>query len=155
MWIYSDFLCHHGILGQRWGIRRYQNPDGSLTEAGRIRLQRKDIKWAKKNYKKITSKAQRSVRSQMRDFERGELRRSGLKGAYARNAYNKKLAELMNYSVKDLRSPGGQVIRFVAKRGELGVHMALASPNYDMSQLKNGVYGSGKVAYRKKVVDRA
>ena len=30
-------LFHHGIKGQKWGIRRYQNPDGSLTEAGRQR----------------------------------------------------------------------------------------------------------------------
>ena len=28
------YLAHHGIKGQRWGIRRYQNPDGSLTPAG-------------------------------------------------------------------------------------------------------------------------
>ena len=27
-------LCHHGIKGQKWGYRRYQNEDGSLTEAG-------------------------------------------------------------------------------------------------------------------------
>jgi len=31
----EDFLMHHGILGQKWGERRYQNKDGSLTPEGR------------------------------------------------------------------------------------------------------------------------
>ena len=30
-------IVHWGILGQRWGIRRYQNPDGTLTELGKAR----------------------------------------------------------------------------------------------------------------------
>lgn len=30
-------LMHHGIKGQKWGVRQYQNPDGTLTAAGKAR----------------------------------------------------------------------------------------------------------------------
>lgn len=41
---YSDELWHHGIKGQKWGIRRYQNADGTLTEAGKKRYSPRPIK---------------------------------------------------------------------------------------------------------------
>ncbi len=37
-------LSHHGVLGMHWGVRRYQNKDGSLTNAGRKRI-RRPSKW--------------------------------------------------------------------------------------------------------------
>ncbi len=47
-----DELYHHGIKGQKWGIRRYQNEDGTLTEAGKQRYANYDLgKYALKNNK--------------------------------------------------------------------------------------------------------
>ena len=43
VYVKSNELYHHGIKGQRWGIRRYQNEDGSLTEAGKARLASGDV----------------------------------------------------------------------------------------------------------------
>lgn len=33
----QNYLLHYGISGQKWGVRRYQNPDGTLTEEGKAR----------------------------------------------------------------------------------------------------------------------
>lgn len=35
--MYTNYLYHHGIKGQKWGVRRYQNANGRLTNAGKKR----------------------------------------------------------------------------------------------------------------------
>lgn len=44
-------LYHHGVLGQKWGVRRYQNKDGSLTAAGKAKIKKTEKKAVNKAYK--------------------------------------------------------------------------------------------------------
>lgn len=48
----DDCLQHHGIPGQKWGIRRFQNEDGSLTNEGRLRYGQQRGWEAKEKYRR-------------------------------------------------------------------------------------------------------
>lgn len=159
--MFKNELYHHGVLGMKWGVRRYQNPDGTLTELGQKRLEKKDVKWANKNYNKIVSKTQKSVSRDMNRYanqllsEPGSRTSKGKISASTINSYNRKLAELMNEKATNITAPSGRAVKFIAKRGEVGVHMALADQGYNINQLKNGVWASGRVAYSKRKVNIA
>lgn len=54
MYSNDNFLAHHGIKGQKWGIRRFQNPDGTRTALGKKRERSdRDSQKTKRNLKRI------------------------------------------------------------------------------------------------------
>lgn len=148
----EEHLAHHGILGQKWGVRR--------TEAALARQEKKDVKWAKTKGAKVTAKVQKSVQKDMAKYEKTELagqaavNKSGKLSMSYVNQYNKKLAELMNDKVGNVQAPSGKVLRYIAKRGEVGVHTALADQEYNMDQVRNGVNASGRIAYKQEVLSK-
>lgn len=77
----NDYLEHYGILGQKWGVRRFQNEDRSLTPAGKERYrksdsdekkQAKDEKRAEKQQQKEEMKLLKQARKEAREAAKPE-----------------------------------------------------------------------------------
>lgn len=72
-----EYLAHHGTKGMKWGVRRYQNPDGSLTAEGRKRYGIGTNKYATENVKEA---GRRSAKASAKASFKGNVKRSA---AYA------------------------------------------------------------------------
>lgn len=103
--INNDELYHHGIKGQRWGVRRYQNPDGTLTDAGRkklLKFQKKSSKFLSK-HAKFEKKAYKALKRGNKDALM-KYKKKSVKYAKKQAKYEKKAYKLQKHLNKSMRS---------------------------------------------------
>ena len=107
----NNELIHDGVKGMRWGVRRYQNKDGTLTLAGKLR-QRKLSKQRAENLKKArTAKAERKSKIATDSLSPKKMTEKELNERIARLELEKKYRD----AVRENRTSMARGKRFVDK----------------------------------------
>lgn len=122
--MYEDVLVHHGVLGQKWGVRRYQNADGSLTAAGKQKLaayKEKELKRTEKFYDRNVRGGLYGYKLHRQGFNSLNKEKANLESKYE-NAKLKSNSEKMTKYKNDLKvNAGKQKALELLKKNEMQI----------------------------------
>lgn len=139
----NNELMHHGILGMKWGVRRYQNKDGSLTPAGKRRVQTGEIGKSSDSAVSSTSSNKRSVK---------EMSDSELRDKISRMELEKRYKDLSKSSEQAKTNKGRAFVMDVLEKS--GKNIATQAVTYAMGSMVNKVAGSDIVNPKKGQKDK-
>ena len=149
----NDVLAHYGILGMKWGVRRYQNKDGSHTKAGQVRYASPNQRGQKTLEKRIAKNEARELIRKDKTFSKPEnvrgmaenasqtmgqnkaylaesksifnkLSKAGLTGRTLNNAYQEKMLDVVDKYMKNDKTT-------YSPSGDMRISMALIEFNGD------------------------
>lgn len=113
-------LYHHGTKGMKWGIRRYQNKDGSLTPAG-IKRYNREVQKLKDREASIKAKEKAKKYQDKLDKKKSELdeREAALRGRSSKKSASKSTSVNKQSGVKSVKDMSDAELRAVVNRLQL------------------------------------
>lgn len=135
----NSMLLHYGIKGMKWGVRRYQNKDGTLTAKGKARY---DGNGNAKTDSKLSTSTQKS-RSRMSDEELGKRIQRLEKETRLKDLEKKNVDSGKEYARDILKDVGKRVITTAATGAVLYSTKALISHEFNLRELANAVFNGG------------
>lgn len=152
-------VCHFGILGQKWGVRRYQNSDGSLTAEGKERYRASD--YASKLYQKALKNEPRITKDIYSIVANTSAKMYGLEHRLkTKESINRKIVTDSindNISIKKSAQKVKDTIRYTAlspdkdfTKNYFKIKMDLQKKGYKEIRCKNyfDLYNKGKVKHK-------
>lgn len=141
---YPNELYHHGIKGQRWGVRKYQNPDGSLTAEGKKRYRNAVTK--RKNLETKATMSARIYADRKRRLDKQAFKYKTLKDRGQVTYKDKAKLENAKAAEKYWKSHSAEA------KQELEAHVSNMMKTYKNKKIKDIPYAN--TAYGKQVAGR-
>ena len=158
----EDYIEHHGIMGMKWGVRRYQNEDGSYTESGRKRYgvggsKRKIVKGTQRllndmeediaTVKSHIKKAERNIEISGKRLEKAKLKNNQrkIKKHLTRMSLNE---NLKNIKLSELNTLKGKQMELLARAAASGKDVTIKDAWLDTRsfwQKASGMYMFGVI----------
>lgn len=113
-------LKHFGVKGMKWGVRRYQNKDGSLTPLGLKKQEKKDDKWLKKNEHNAFYNAVARNKGLDEIYRKIDWEKAGMSKEYGVKI-NQLITKELNKTVSSIKPPSNRTLKWVAvNSGSIG-----------------------------------
>lgn len=129
------YLQHYGVKGMKWGIRRYQNKDGTLTNAGKRRARKQEAKELRKQ-RKSDMKNRRYLSDKDLDAKVNRLK----KEKQLKELIEEDLAPGRTAAKKFITSTGGKVLSSAAVGALAYAGHAFLSGKIDLGQAANYIF---------------